>query len=254
MRRGHELLSIPDRSKYDGLSHHISQLNNHHNFEYCQLDISAKHSVRWIGDSVLHIRRPAKRQSRQPTVYCECVNATLFAIDSSTPFNRPVTYDQTIISPTTLYDSNVTLVNGVFTRDQPLILLFTIVNPDLSKPYNATVTIEHEWPGPQAHGMSVTFSLNPGDRLSDLPFNATGPQTYKATILFTGTGVQVTLTNLRTFSNSMNGTMTPGTSPVVPNRPHAGLFNIILTSILNNNPQTPTNSILSPLYAYVPSS
>ena len=182
------------------------------------------------------------------------VNATLFAIDRGTPVNRPVTYDQTIISPTTLYVSNVTLVNGVFTRDQPLILLFTIVNPDLSKPYNATVTIEHEWPGPQAHGMSVTFSLNPGDRLSDLPFNATGPQTYKATILFTGTGVQVTLTNLRTFSNSMNGTMTPGTSPVVPNRPHAGLFNIILTSILNNNPQTPTNSILSPLYAYVPSS
>src|SRR2546422_1347932 len=182
------------------------------------------------------------------------VNATLFAIDRGTPVNRPVTYDQTIISPTTLYVSNVTLVNGVFTRDQPLILLFTIVNPDLSKPYNATVTIEHEWPGPQAHGMSVTFSLNPGDRLSDLPFNATGPQTYKATILFTGTGVQVTRTNLRTFSNSMNGTMTPGTSPVVPNRPHAGLFNIILTSILNNNPQTPTNSILSPLYAYVPSS
>src|SRR5207247_9136474 len=39
-----------------------------------------------------------------------------------------------------------------------------------------------------------------------------------------------------------------------PNRPHAGLFNITLTSILHNNPQTPASFILSPLYAYVPSS
>ena len=182
------------------------------------------------------------------------VNAALFAIDRGTPVNRPVTYDQTTVSPTTLYISNVTLVNGVFAQGQPLIILFTVVNPDTSQPYNATVTIEHEWPGPQAHGMSVTFSLFPGDLLSDLPFNATGPQTYKAAILFTGTGVQVKLTNLRTFSNYMNGTMTSGTSPVVPNRPHAGLFNITLTSVLHNSPQTPASFILSPLYAYVSSS
>ena len=182
------------------------------------------------------------------------VNAALFAIDRGTPVNRPVTYDQTTVSPTTLYISNVTLVNGVFAQGQPLIILFTVVNPDTSQPYNATVTIEHEWPGPQAHGMSVTFSLFPGDLLSDLPFNATGPQTYKAAILFTGTGVQVKLTNLRTFSNYINGTMTSGTSPVVPNRPHAGLFNITLTSVLHNSPQTPASFILSPLYAYVSSS
>src|SRR6266487_6123798 len=76
MRCGHQLLSILDRSKYDGLSHHIPQLNNHYHFEYCQLDISARHSVRWTGDPVLHIRRPAKCQSHQPTVYCECANIT----------------------------------------------------------------------------------------------------------------------------------------------------------------------------------
>jgi len=52
----------------------------------------------------------------------------------------------------------------------------------------------------------------------------------------------------------MNGTMTSGTSPVVPNRPHAGLFNITLTSVLHNSPQTPASFILSPLYAYVSSS
>ena len=182
------------------------------------------------------------------------VDATLFAIDRGTPINRPVTVEQNTISSSRLYISNVTLVNGVFIQGQPLIVLFTVVNPDMSQPYNATLTIEHEWPGPQPHGMSVTFSLFPGDLLSDLPFNATGPQTYKAAILFTGKGVQVKLSNLRTLSNYMNGTMTPGTSPVVPNRPHAGLFNITLTSVLYNSPQAPASFILTPLYAYVSSS
>src|SRR5207253_6391352 len=58
------------------------------------------------------------------------VNATLFAIDTGTPVNTPVTNNnKTKISPTLLYISNVTLVNGVFTQRQPLILLFTVVNP-----------------------------------------------------------------------------------------------------------------------------
>jgi len=182
------------------------------------------------------------------------VNATLFAIDTGTPVNTPVTTNQTTISSTLLYISNITLVNGVFTQGQPLIMLFTIVNPNTSQLYNATVTIEHEWPGPQSHGMSVTFSLHPGDSLGDLPFSASGPQSYKATVLFTGTGVQVTLTNLRTSPNSETSTMTPGASPVVPNRPHAGLFNITLTSKIGNTTETPSSFMISPTYAYVASS
>src|SRR2546430_17412264 len=81
-------------------------------------------------------------------------------------------------------------------------MLFTVVNPNPSQLYNATVTIEHEWPGPQPHNMSVTFSLHPGDPLGDLPFGVSGPQTYKASISFAGTGVQVKLANLRTSPNS----------------------------------------------------
>src|SRR6266702_6158713 len=90
--------------------------------------------------------------------------------------------------------------------------------------------------------------------LGDLPFGTSGPQTYKATILFTGTGVQVTLTNLRTSPNSETSTMTPGTSPVVPNRPHAGLFNLTLTSKIGNTTETPSSFMISPTYAYVSSS
>ncbi|OLB71368.1 hypothetical protein AUI06_03955 [archaeon 13_2_20CM_2_52_21] len=182
------------------------------------------------------------------------VNATMFAIDTGTPVNTPITTNQTTISSTLLYISNATLVNGVFTQGQPLIMLFTVVNPNPSQLYNATVTIEHEWPGPQPHNMSVTFSLHPGDPLGDLPFGVSGPQTYKASISFAGTGVQVTLANLRTSPNSESRAMTPGTSPVLPNRPHAGLFNITLTSNIGNTAETPSSFIVSPTYAYVASS
>ncbi len=182
------------------------------------------------------------------------INATLFAVDRGIPVNRPVTNSQTKIPSTLLYISNVTLMNGVFTQGQALIVLFTVINPNALQLYNATVTIEHEWAGPLSHNMSVTFSLHPGDPLSDLPFNNTASQTYKATILFTGTGVQVTLSNLRTSPNFETLTMTQGTSPVVPNRPHAGLFNITLTSMIGSTAEAPISFLPSPLYAYVGSS
>src|SRR5207247_7109499 len=72
------------------------------------------------------------------------VNATLFAIDRGTPINRPVTSNQKTTSTTSLYISNVTVVNGVFTQDQLLIILFTIIIPDPSKSYNAIITITNE--------------------------------------------------------------------------------------------------------------
>src|SRR5437660_4467753 len=47
--------------------------------------------------------------------------------------------------------------------------------------------------------------------------------------------------------------MTPGTRPVVPNTPHAGLFNITLTSKIGNTTETPSSFIISPTYAYIAS-
>src|SRR5207253_1804625 len=101
------------------------------------------------------------------------VNATLFAIDHGTPVNTPTPpNNQTNPSTSRLYIANVSLVNGVFTQGQSLILLFTIVNPNATQQFNATLTIQHEWPGPQAHNMSVTFALKPSALLSALPFNS----------------------------------------------------------------------------------
>src|SRR5438094_7106332 len=183
------------------------------------------------------------------------INATLFAVDRGLQVNRPVTNNQTKTSSSLLYISNVTLVNGVFTQGQSLIMLFTVVNPNATQLYNANVTIEHEWAGPLSHNMIVIFSLHPAAPLNDLPFNNTASQTYKATILFTGTGVQVTLSNLMTSPNHFpTVTMTEGTSPVVPNRPHAGLFNITLTSMIGSTTEAPISFLPSPLYAYVGSS
>src|SRR5437588_12871635 len=178
------------------------------------------------------------------------VNATLFAIDHGTPINTPIS-NNTSIHSTRLYISNVTLVNGVFTQGQSLIMLFTIVNPNATQQFNATLTIQHEWPGPQAHNMSVTFALKPSDLLSDLPFNSNQAQTYETIISFNGAGVQVQLENLRTAPNSWTQTMSAGTSPVLPNAPHAGLFNPTLSSMISNRTLSSPSVILSPTYAYV---
>ncbi len=180
------------------------------------------------------------------------VNATLFAIDHGTPINTPISNTAGTHS-TRLYISNVTLVNGVFTQGQSLIMLFTIVNPNATQAYNATVTIEHEWPGPQRHNMTVPVFLGLGG-LGDFAFTNATARTYEVQIFFTGTGVQAVVTSLFTNNHTNALLMTQGTSPVVPNRAHAGLFNITITSMINNKTQTSPNSILSPTYAYVTSS
>jgi hypothetical protein len=183
------------------------------------------------------------------------INATLFAIDRGTPVNRPITTSQTSFSSGLLYISNVTLVDGIFTQGQSLIMLFTVVDPNPTQAYNATVTIEHDWPGPQRHNMTVPVFLGLGDGLGDLAFTNATSRAYEAAITFTGTGVQVVVTSLSTGNPSPKPlSMTSGTTPVVPNRPHAGLFNITITSKIGNTTQTPSNSILSAQYAYVASS
>ena len=178
------------------------------------------------------------------------VNATLFAIDHGTPINTPIS-NSTSIHSTRLYISNVTLVNGVFTQGQSLIMLFTIVNPNATQAYNATVTIEHDWPGPQRHNMTVPVFLGLGDGLGDFAFTNATARTYMVQITFTGSGVQAVVTSVFTNNHTKALVMTQGTSPVVPNRAHAGLFNITITSMINNKTQASPNSILSPTYAYV---
>src|SRR6266699_570440 len=68
---------------------------------------------------------------------------------------------------------------------------------------------------------------------------------------FTGTGMQAVVTSIFTNNHTKALVMTQGTSPVVPNRAHAGLFNITITSMINNKTQVSPNFILSPTYAYV---
>lgn len=181
------------------------------------------------------------------------INGTLVAIDAGTPGSTPLTYNNAFHSPR-LYISNVTLVDGAFTQGQTLIVLFTIANNDASQQYNATLTIEHDWPGPQKHNMTASIFLGLGDVLSDLAFSNATSRTYMAKITFTGNGVQVVLTKPFAGSPAKTLLMTLGTSPVVPNRPHAGLFNMTITSQINSVSQSSPNSILSPTYAYIPQS
>ena len=174
-------------------------------------------------------------------------NGVVFAIDSGTPVNNPLTNTTKNPSSIGLYISNVTLVNGVFTQGQQLIMTFTIVNPT-SSAFNATVTIQHEWPGSQTHGVNATVQLGPKYGLHDLPFTS-GPQSYQATLTLTPSGIHMILTNLGT-GNLENVPVTLGTDPVVSTRQHAGLFKVTVTTMTGNSIVS-TNSLESPPYAYV---
>jgi hypothetical protein len=174
----------------------------------------------------------------------------VFAIDAGTPTNIPITNKTSTPTGGGLYISNVTLINGVFTQGQPLIMQFTIVNPTSpALAFNASVTIEHDWPGSQPHGVNVTFPLGIADGFGDLPF-ISGPQTYQAALTLTPHGVKVVLTSLST-QNSKNFMMSIGTDPVVPSRENTGLF-IISVSSKAGTSAFPTNSLASPPYSYVP--
>jgi len=177
------------------------------------------------------------------------VAGIVFAIDAGTPTNIPVTNKTAAPSGGGLYISNITLVNGVFTQGQPLIMLFTILNPtNPALAFSANVTIDHLLPGSRPHDVNVTFPLGIADQLGDLPFTS-GPQTYQAALTLSGHGIQVVLTSLST-QNSKTFMMSPGTDPVVPSRQHAGLFKISIVSKAGTATFS-TNSLESPPYAYV---
>ena len=173
-------------------------------------------------------------------------NGVVFAIDSGTPVNNPVTNTTKNPSSVGLYISNVTLVNGAFAQGQQLIMTFTLVNPT-SSAFNATVIIQHEWPGSFAHGVNATIHL--GARiLGEQPFTS-GPQAYQAGITLTPSGLHFVLTSLTT-GNSENIPVTLGTDPVVSTRQHAGLFKLTVVTLIGTSVIS-TNSLESPPYAYV---
>lgn len=173
-------------------------------------------------------------------------NGVVFAIDSGTPINNPVTNTTSNPSTIGLYVSNVTLVNGVFAQGQQLIMTFTLVNPTNSA-FNATVIIQHEWPGSLTHGVNSTIHL--GTRiLGELPFTS-GPRAYQAGITLTASGAHLLLTSL-TNGNFESVPVTLGTDPVVSTRQHAGLFKITVVTLTGASVIS-TNSLESPPYAYV---
>ena len=177
-------------------------------------------------------------------------SGVVFAIDSGTPINIPVTNKTVSPSGGGLYISNITLYDPVFTQGQPLVMQFTIVNPTSpALAFNASVTIEHDWAGSQSHGLNFTFPLGTGDGFGDLPF-ISGPQAYQAALTLTARGVQVVLTSLST-QNSKSFMMSIGTDPIVPGRQSTGLFKISISSKAGTS-TFPTNSLNSPPYAYVP--
>jgi hypothetical protein len=172
-------------------------------------------------------------------------NGVIFAVDQETPTNVPVTTQGTPSSG--LYVANVSLLNGIFTQGQSLIMTFTLINPASAiQTLNANVTIEHEWPGSQTHGVNVTFPVGLRDGLGDVPFNSTFSQGYETTFTLTTNGTMVKFTSLNTL-NSKTTWMSIGTSPVVLTRPHAGLFKITVTSKTGGT----SAPIESPPYAYV---
>jgi hypothetical protein len=169
----------------------------------------------------------------------------VFAVDQNTPTNLPAT-TQGAPSTSLLYIANVSLVNGVFAQGQSLMMTFTLVNPlSSSQTLNANVTVEHEWPGSQTHGVNVTFLVGLKDGLGDLPFNITQSQSYQTTFTLTANGTMVKLTSLSN-GNSRTTWMSRGTSPVVSTRAHAGLFKVTVVS--KSGASTPVES--AP-YAYV---
>jgi len=175
------------------------------------------------------------------------VNATVFAVDTGSP-PGPVYSTGTGTLPG-LYISNITLTNGAFSENQPLIVLFTVVNPTLSTAFSANLTIQHEWySGPGgSDGTSITFPLTLGDE----PFTLSPSSTYRMDVSLTSNGVQVSVKSLTRTSGTVTHTLTAGSSAVSPSRQHFGLFNIAITNKPFAGGSPNTNSLRSPTYAYL---
>ncbi len=175
------------------------------------------------------------------------VNTTIFAVDSGAS-PGPVTV-QGVVSPG-LYVKNITLVNGVFTVSQQLTMLFAVVNPTTQpvEPFNATVTIEHEWYTSQTHGVRTTFNLTLGDQ----PFTTITNAIYRADITINQQGIQLQVRSVTSpASPPISLTMTTGSSPVTNTRQHFGKFRITIASTNQGTGKTTTAPPAeSPTYAF----
>jgi hypothetical protein len=181
------------------------------------------------------------------------VVGNIFAIDSGAgpaPVSTP-----TITGGTSkgVYISNVTLLNGVFTSGESLIMSFTLVNPPSNGPVDVNATVDHEWVSGQTHGASVTIPLTLGDQPFTLsPSNS---YVYKLNATMTTGGIRLVVTSLAR-GNSVIVNIPAGIPPVTSVRQHSGLFKIAVTSKTRSTPSpcgspTCTNSLESPTYAYV---
>ncbi len=175
------------------------------------------------------------------------VNATVFAISPGPGASLAYTKAS---APTGLYISNITVVNGIGSLHQPVIMYFTVVN-STSNRFSANLTIDHEWYSGQTHGMNVTIH----DLFGTLSDTLAGtPLTYSMQAAFIATGIQLTITSLQT-KNPVTVTMNEASSvsPVSFLRQHFGLFKLTLhVKNLTDNTQPPTNPFLeSPPYAYL---
>jgi len=181
------------------------------------------------------------------------VVGNIFAVDSGSgpaPLSTPTVTGGTSKG---VYISNVTLVNGVFTKGESLIVTFTLVNPPSNGPVDVNATVDHEWMSGQTHGASVTVPLTLGDQPFTL--SASNAYLYRLNATLTLGGIRLVVTSL-SRGNSVTVNIPAGIPPVTSVRQHAGLFKIAVTSKTRSTPSpcgtlTCTNSIESPTYAYV---
>jgi len=174
------------------------------------------------------------------------VNGYVFAVDSGSGAAPLST--MTVTSGTGIYISNITLLNGVFTSGDQLIMMFTLVNPVRTLAMNATLTIDHEWVSGVSHDSNATIAVPSG---ADT-FTIQPAYIYRLNATFTPGGIRIIVTGT---GNSISAMLPPGNPPVTSLRQHAGLFRITVNSepVSGTSPCVPacTNSLESPAYAYV---
>jgi hypothetical protein len=150
-----------------------------------------------------------------------------------------------------MYVSNVTLLNGVFTSGQQLIMTFTLVNPT-GVALNANLTIDHEWVNGMTHGSNANITIPSGDA----PFLLKPDYAYRLTATLTPAGINMIVTGVLS-GNSVSATLPPGNPPVTSLRQQSGLFKITVkskpASTSATSPCVPacSNNSESPAYAYV---
>jgi hypothetical protein len=176
------------------------------------------------------------------------VSGYVFAVDSGSgaaPLSTP-----TMTSGTGIYVSNITLLNGVFTSGQQLIMTFTLINPTKTA-MKANLTIAHEWVSNVSHGSNATISVPSG---ADT-FTLQADYVFRLSASFTPGGIQIVVTGTSSGGNSVSATLPPGNPPVTSLRQHSGLFKITVTSkpVSATSPCVPScnNSLESPAYGYV---